>query len=57
VKRTPTQEKARRADSKALERAMLRALRGAPLDGWEPASLPKETTAVLAGLERARRQL
>lgn len=54
-KRTQTQEKARRADRKSLERAMLLVLRRAYMP--DPGRLHDSTQAKLYGLEQARREL
>lgn len=61
MKRTPTQEKARRADRKAIERAMLRVLRNAALttkvsSGISAHWLTDGVVHELPALEMARRE-
>jgi hypothetical protein len=57
MKRENSKLRNKRRDRRCLERAIVRAMRGAWLGGQDPAKLEPTTVITLIGLERARRSL
>ena len=57
MKRENSKLRNKRRDRRALDRAIVRTMRGAWLGGQDPSTLQPETVITLIGLERARRAL